>query len=144
LPIKTSRRTIVALLIYFSISIHLRAEEYRLAEVFAGYSLLHGDLQPSASGWELSAGKNFNQWLGLYADFDAHHQSSSSTVRHQHNFVFGPQFAHRTTVSLCSRMLLRADAIRQEALGPAQGLLQCSVAGSTGTMTPFSRFVWVS
>jgi hypothetical protein len=123
LPTKTSRRTIVALLIYFSISVHLRAEEYRLAEFFAGYSLLHGDLQSRASGWELSAGNSFNQWWGLHADFDAHHQSSSSTVRHQHNFVFGPQFSHRT-----NRFTLFAHAL-------AGG---CHTTGSLGDGTGFA------
>jgi hypothetical protein len=75
---------------------YLGAEEYRLGEVFAGYSLLHGDLQKSASGWELSAGKNFNQWLSLHADFDGHYQSSTGSQRHENNFLLGPQFSHRT------------------------------------------------
>jgi hypothetical protein len=87
---------IALLLLCFSISIPLSAEEYQLGEIFAGYSLLHGDLQKSASGWEISVGKNFNQWLSLHADFDAHHQSSSASVRHQHDFLLGPQFSHRT------------------------------------------------
>jgi hypothetical protein len=97
LAIKTSFRTIAVLLICFSISSHLHGEEYRLGEIFAGYSLLHGDLQQTASGWEISGGAYFNRWFSLHADFDAHHQSSSSTVRHQHDFLFGPQFSHRAS-----------------------------------------------
>lgn len=74
----------------------VRADEIRLGEVFVGYSLLHGDLQKKAGGWELSAGKNFTQWLSLHADFDAHHQSAAGSLRHQHDILFGPQFSHRT------------------------------------------------
>lgn len=97
MAIKTSRPTVVALLISFSISIHLHAEEYRLGEIFAGYSLLHGDLQKRASGWEISGGAYFNRWFSLHADFDAHHQSTAGSLRHQHDFLFGPQFSHRTS-----------------------------------------------
>ena len=99
------------------------AEEYRLGEIFAGYSLLHGDLQKRASGWELSAGKNLNQWLSLHADFDAHHQSSAGSQRHQHDFLFGPQFSHRT-----SHFTLFAHAL-------AGG---CRTTGSRGTETGFA------
>jgi hypothetical protein len=97
LAIKINCRTIIALLICFSISSHLRAEEYRRGEIFAGYSLLHGDLQAKASGWEVSGGKNLNQWLSLHADFDAHHQSAAGNQRHQHDFLFGPEFSHRAS-----------------------------------------------
>ena len=95
MAIKTSFRTIAALLVCFSVFSHLRAEEYRLGEIFAGYSLLHGDLQHKASGWEISGGPYFNRWFSLHADFDAHHQSAAGNQRHQHNFLFGPQFSHR-------------------------------------------------
>jgi hypothetical protein len=95
LATKTSIRTIAALLICFSISGHLHAEEYRLGDIFVGYSLLHGDLQNKASGWEISGGKNLKQWLSFHADFDAHHQSAAGNQRHQHDFLFGPEFSHR-------------------------------------------------
>lgn len=123
MAIKTSFRTIAALLFCFSISIHLRAEEYRLGEIFAGYSLLHGDLQHKASGWEISGGPYFNRWFSLHADFDAHHQSSSSSVRHQHDFLFGPQFSHRA-----SSFTLFAHAL-------AGG---SHTTGSLGTVTGFA------
>lgn len=87
----------LAIIVCLLMSGSLNAEEYRLGEIFAGYSLLHGDLQKSASGWELAAGKNLNQWLSLHVDFDGHHQSSSGNQRHQHDFLFGPQFSHRTS-----------------------------------------------
>jgi len=123
LAIKTSFHTIAALLFCFSISSHLQAEEYRLADFFAGYSLLHGDLQPTASGWEISGGAYLNRWFSLHADFDAHHQSSSSSVRHQHNFLFGPQFSHRT-----NRFTLFAHAL-------AGG---CHTTGSLAAETGFA------
>lgn len=80
----------------FALSIHASAEDVRIEEAFVGYSLLHGDLQNRASGWEFSAGKNFTQWFSLHADFDAHHQSAFGSVRHEHDILFGPQFSHRT------------------------------------------------
>src|SRR5215472_3113327 len=72
------------------------ADDFRVADVFAGYSLLHGDLQKKASGWELSAGGYLKQWLSLNLDLDAHHQSAAGSLRHTHNVLFGPQFSHRT------------------------------------------------
>lgn len=75
----------------------LHADDFRVADVFLGYSLLHGDLQKHASGWEISGGGYFKQWLSLHANFDAHHQSSARSQRHQHDFLFGPQFSHRTS-----------------------------------------------
>ena len=81
------------LLVLMPLSLH--ADDFRVADVFVGYSLLHGDLQKRASGWEISGGGYFKQWLSLHADFDAHHQSSPGSQRHQHDFLFGPQFSHR-------------------------------------------------
>ncbi|MGZ7094197.1 MAG: hypothetical protein ACXVJ2_14335, partial [Candidatus Angelobacter sp.] len=126
MAIKTSCPTVVALLISFSISIHLHAEEYRLGEFFAGYSFLHGDLQQRASGWEISAGKNFNQWLSLHADFDAHHQSAAGNQRHQHDFLVGPQFSHGT-----SHFTLFVHAL-------AGG---CHTTGSLGDETGFASLI---
>lgn len=123
MAIKTSRPTVVALLICFSISSHLRAEEYRVGEIFAGYSLLHGDLQQRASGWEISGGAYFNRWFSLHADFDAHHQSSASIVRHQHDLLLGLQFSHRTT-----HFTLFAHAL-------AGG---CRIGGNPGSETGFA------
>lgn len=97
MAINSSIRTIAALLICFSISSRLHAEDYRLGDIFAGYSLLHGDLQKSASGWEISGGAYFNRGFSLHADFDAHHQSAAGSQRHQHDFLFGPQFSHRAS-----------------------------------------------
>jgi hypothetical protein len=141
LAIKTSRPTVVALLIFFSISIHLHAEEYRLGEIFAGYSLLHGDLQKRASGWEISGGAYFNRWFSLHADFDAHHQSAAGSLRHQHDFLFGPQFSHRTGNFTLFAHALRAEAIQPAAFAPRQGLHQLSAEELIGILTLFSRFV---
>src|ERR1700681_3103389 len=124
---KTCRSLKIAFLIVCSsLPYNLRAEEYRLGEIFAGYSLLPGDLQQTASGWEISAGKNFNQWLSLHADFDAHHQSSPSSVRRQHDFLSGPQFSHRT-----NNFTLFAHAL-------AGG---CHTSGSFGGETGFASVI---
>jgi hypothetical protein len=77
------------------LSIGAGAEEYRFGEVFVGYSLLHGDLQKRAGGWELSGGPYLNRWLSLHADFAAHHQSAPGSLRHEHDLLFGPQVSHR-------------------------------------------------
>lgn len=95
----TSHRAsgVVVFFLLILIPMGLHADDFRVADVFLGYSLLHGDLQKHASGWEISGGGYFKQWLSLHADFDAHHQSSAGSHRHQHDFLFGPQFSHRTS-----------------------------------------------
>jgi hypothetical protein len=125
--LKTNRAAKFAVLSIFFLFIPLRlhADDFRLAEVFAGYSLLHGNLQKSASGWELSAGKNLNQWLSLHVDFDGHYQSSAGSQRHTHDFLFGPQFSYRTN---SNHFTLFAHA-----LGGA-----CHASGSLGSETGFA------
>lgn len=49
----------------FVLSIHASAEDVRIEEAFVGYSLLHGDLQNKASGWEFSAGKTSRNGLAF-------------------------------------------------------------------------------
>ena len=115
---------IFSLLLLMPIALH--ADDFRVADVFLGYSLLHGDLQKHASGWEVSGGGYFKQWLSLHADFDAHHQSSAGSQRHQHGFLFGPQFSHRT-----SRFTLFAHTMAGVS----------HVSGSTGAQTGFG---WVA
>lgn len=87
---------LIALSVFLTVSIALHAEDFRVADVFASYSLLHGDLQKHASGWEASGGIYLQDWLSVHVDFDAHHQTSADSQRHQHDFLFGPQFSHRT------------------------------------------------
>jgi hypothetical protein len=93
---KTRRSATLAFALLLVMPVALHADDFRVAEVFAGYSLFQGDLQNHASGWEVSGGGYLKQWLSLHADFDAHHQSSAGNQRHQHDFLFGPQFSHRT------------------------------------------------
>lgn len=86
----------LALFVLLLISTASHAQDFRVGDVFVGYSLLHGDLQGHASGWEVSGGYYLQQWFSFHADFDAHHQSSAGSQRHQHDFLFGPQFSYRT------------------------------------------------
>ena len=89
---------LIALFVSLAISTTAHARDIRVGDIFAGYSLLHGDTQTHGNGWEISVGGhffNFNQWLSLHADFDAHHQSSASSGQNQHDFLLGPQFSHR-------------------------------------------------
>lgn len=123
MAIKTSCHKITFLLICLSLTSCLQAEDYRLGDIFAGYSLLHGDLQQRASGWAIAGGAYFNRWFSLHADFDAHHQSAAGSQRHQHDFLFGPQFSHRA-----NRFTIFAHAL-------AGG---CRTTGSLGTETGFA------
>lgn len=93
----TAARLIIILVIVVAcVECRSRADEVRIAELYGGYSLLHGDLQKSAGGWELSAGVNVKQWVSFHASFDAHHQSDAHSLRHEHDLLFGPQFSHRS------------------------------------------------
>lgn len=118
---RASSVAVFFLLILMPMSLH--ADDFRVADVFLGYSLLHGDLQKHASGWEISGGGYLKQWLSLNADFDAHHQSSPSSVRHLHDFLFGPQFSYRT-----SHFTLFAHALAGA----------CHTSGSLGSETGFA------
>jgi hypothetical protein len=101
----------------------LNAEEYRLANLSANYSLLNGDLQNHASGWEISGDGYLKQWLRLQADFDAHHQSSGLGVRHEHDFLIGPELSHRIgNFTLFAHELVGA----------------CHISGSFGDNTGFA------
>ncbi len=91
---------IVFLVVFFSVCTMPAAAEVRsYAEVFGAYSLLNGDLFQHGSGWEFALTKNLmldrgKPWLGIQADFSAHHQSNGLVQRNEHSFLFGPQFEH--------------------------------------------------
>ncbi|HLK52889.1 MAG TPA: hypothetical protein VKU42_05500 [Candidatus Angelobacter sp.] len=120
---RAAKFAVLSIVFSLFIPLRLHADEFRVAEVFAGYSLLHGNLQKSASGWEFSGGKNLNQWLSLHADFDGHYQSSAGSRRHTQDFLLGPQFSYRT-----NHFTLFAHA-----LGGA-----CHAGGSLGSETGFA------
>lgn len=89
---------IVFLVVFFPVCTTPAAAEVRsYAEVYGAYSLLNGDLFHHGSGWEFALTKNLmldrgKPWLGIQADFSAHHQSTGLAQRNEHSFLFGPQF----------------------------------------------------
>lgn len=119
----TLGKSIVVLAVMTAAFRHAGADDFRVGEIYAGYSLLHGDLQKHASGWEFSLGKNLNQAFSLHADIDAHHQSASGSLRHQHDFLLGPQFEHRT-----KRFTLFVHSLAGA----------CKASGSAGSDTGFA------
>ncbi len=65
-------------------------------DVFGGYSYLRGNPgfglpSGNASGWEGALTYNWNNWLGLKADFDGHYCCEQT----MHNFLFGPQITFK-------------------------------------------------
>lgn len=74
-------------------------------DIFGGYSLLHSGvnsaLLPSqnSNGWDASATRYFNRYLGVTADFSGQYSSQDidgiTTSGRAHNFLFGPTVAYR-------------------------------------------------
>jgi hypothetical protein len=126
-----------ALFVLLLISTGSHAKDFRVADVFAGYSLLHGDLQKHSSGWEVSGGYYFQQWLSLHADFDAHYQSSAGSQRHQHNFLFGPEFSHRTSQFTLFAHVLAGGSHTDGSLGTATGFASALGGGIDWDHDPF-------
>ena len=56
------------------------------AEVFGGYQFTHLDPSTNDSGWNAALTGNFNQWLGVTADFSGAYQSGFKF----HTYTFGP------------------------------------------------------
>ena len=56
------------------------------AEVFGGYQFTHLDPSTNDSGWNAALTGNFNQWLGVTADFSGAYESGFKF----HTYTFGP------------------------------------------------------
>jgi len=56
------------------------------AEVFGGYQYTHLDPSTNANGWNAALTGNFNQWLGVTADFSGAYESGFKF----HTYTFGP------------------------------------------------------
>jgi hypothetical protein len=83
-------------------------------DLFGGYSYLRsnpggGSEGANSSGWEASAGWNWNRWLAIKADFDGHYCCDGQT---EHNFLFGPQITFRKS---------RADFFAHGLIGVSHG-----------------------
>lgn len=56
------------------------------AEVFGGYQYTHLDPSVNDNGWNAALTGNFNQWLGVTADFSGAYESGFKF----HTYTFGP------------------------------------------------------
>lgn len=69
------------------------SEQNGSAEAYFGYAHVTGDL--GQNGWEISAAKNFNQYLAAEADFTGSYGNTSilntTFKQHQYSFLFGPK-----------------------------------------------------
>jgi hypothetical protein len=83
---------VTALLVFFSLQGYAQDSK---VDIFGGYSYLRaspGSGLPGAntSGWEASLAYNWNNWLGIKADFDGHY-CCDGTDQKLNDFLFGPQ-----------------------------------------------------
>jgi outer membrane protein with beta-barrel domain len=104
---------IAALTFLFS-SLSLAQSTTARFDLFGGYSYLRsnpggGSESANSSGWEASAGWNWNRWLGFKADLDGHYCCDGQT---EHNFLFGPQITVRKS---------RADFFAHGLIGVSHG-----------------------
>jgi hypothetical protein len=93
------RKTWITIILLLACHAPAIAEARSFGDVFAGYSLLNGNLLHQASGWNVALAKNFGvdkgrPWFGIRGDISAYHQSVSLGHNHVHDFLAGPQIFH--------------------------------------------------
>ncbi len=80
----------------------LLAQDTPQAEVFGGYSYMRSG--GNFNGWNAAATVNWNDWLGITADFGGNYASQSvhlpgfptvGSSAHLHSFTFGPTVTYR-------------------------------------------------
>jgi hypothetical protein len=71
------------------------AADYPKAEVFGGYQFTHLEGGPNANGWNFAFNGNFNEWLGITADFGAGYKSESGVNFRNYTYTFGPVLSLR-------------------------------------------------
>lgn len=88
----------------------LPAQETPKAELFGGYSLVHG-YSHNMNGWDGAATANVKSWFGITADVSGHYTSYTVPIfvftvpdpttftgrvsNHFYSFTVGPQFSYR-------------------------------------------------
>lgn len=72
------RRVLLIASVCFLLPLCAKAQETPSAEVFGGYSYLHGETGRDLHGWNGSVAANLNKWFGLVVDVSGHYDSSSS------------------------------------------------------------------
>ena len=101
-------RILMRILLFTLATMPALAQETPKAEVFGGYSYMRlnpgtsagtSDTGANLNGWNASVTGNFNNWLGVAADFSGHYGSPSiSGVQADtktHLFLFGPRVSFR-------------------------------------------------
>ena len=117
-----------------------RAQDVPKVDLFAGYTYIHGNVVVSGQGISLNGGSasvayNWNDWLGLAADFGSYVQGSVAGQGKTLNvttYLFGPR--------LSWRKLDRFTPFGQVLLGGghAGGTLYTSGANPLGTQNSFA------
>ncbi len=95
-------RKLAVLLCLVLMSALVFAQETPTAEVFGGYSYMRSG--GNFNGWNAAATVNWNDWLGITADFSGNYASQSlhfagfpsvGSSAHMHTFMFGPTVTYR-------------------------------------------------
>lgn len=60
------------------------------AEIFGGYQFTHINGGYNANGWDTSVAGNFNNWLGVAADFSGTYKTVSGVSVNNYTYTFGP------------------------------------------------------
>lgn len=91
-------------------------------EVFAGYQFSHIPGY-NANGWNASSAFNFNNWLGVAADFSGAYKTVSGVDVRNHTFMFGPVVSYRKheTVTPFVHALFGADRLSASLSGVGSG-----------------------
>lgn len=70
-------------------------DNYPKAEVFGGYQYTHFEGSVNSNGWDGSLNGNFNNWLGMTADFSGTYATVTGVNLHNFTYTFGPTLSLR-------------------------------------------------
>lgn len=107
-----------------------RAQDTPAAEVSASYSFLRLGVSNGVNqnGGSISLAGNFNNWLGLAADFGGYHKSQGGVTLNTYTYMGGPRFSYRKSS--------RVTPFAQVLFGGARGAL--SGFGDSGATNGFA------
>lgn len=93
------RVVVVSLALAILLALPALAQDNYKAEIFGGYQYTRvspgsGLSGVNLNGWNASVTGNFNNWLGVTADFSGGYKSVSGASAHVHNFLFGPTVSY--------------------------------------------------
>ncbi len=87
---------VAGLLALFSLSaVAAEHDSYPKAEVFGGYQFSHLEGGINANGFDFSGNANFNDHLGIAADFGSAYTTQNGVSFHNYTYTFGPVLSLR-------------------------------------------------